>query len=391
MQPSTTLNPATESPRNTEAKRIAKIAKLLPVIGIALLVVVVLAAIAFAWVRVVMLIIGALIAGAAVIGGLYQAYAVRRDRRAHARPGVLADAGGFNLHLLVMGEDTGKPTVILEGGMAAFALNWHWAQTELAQDTRVVAYDRAGFGWSDTSPSRRDAQTCARELRAALSSAGITGPYVLAGWSFGGLVVRVFADLYPNEVVGLVLVDASHPDQWKHMPIPNADRILARMMRFQGELCRFGYGRVVKGAAKLITSGMPPDIAAPIVAHTALRSCWVTESQQAAAWNDHSRPQINTAKPLGDLPVMVLGVSEQPLFGDELTRLQDELMDLSSNSARRIVEGATHESLVARSEYAAQVSQSIRQVILAAQTGQPLASVQQAIQAEHQPVIRRGG
>ena len=347
----------------------------IPVVGLTLLALIFLAAVIFAWVRVVLLIAFLALAGLALIGSIYHARAVKHDRRNFPAAGVLSDAGGFQLHLLITGEDTGNPTVLLESGMASFAVNWHWVQTELAQETRVIAYDRAGFGWSEVSPNPRDAQHCARELHTALFNAGITGPFVLAGWSFGGLVVRAFADLFVGEVVGLTLVDASHPDQWLHMPVPNAERLLARTMQFQGELCRFGYGRVVNGAGKTLSNGLPDYYRQAIIAWCALPDCWKTEAEQARLWTDFSRPQVNNARPLGNLPVYVLSVGEQPLYGDALTRLQEDLTTISSNTARSIVHGASpHETLVAEPQYAAQVAHAIRQVIDSAQTGKPLAS-----------------
>jgi hypothetical protein len=90
-------------------------------------------------------------------------------------------------------------------------------------------------------------------------------------------------------------------------------------------------------------------------------------------WSEFSRPQINNAKPLGDLPVYVLSVSDQELYGDELTQLQEELTTISSNTTRNVVEGATHESLVAKPEYAAQVTHAIQRVVEAAWTGEALA------------------
>jgi pimeloyl-ACP methyl ester carboxylesterase len=101
-----------------------------------------------------------------------------------------------------------------EAGIGSFSSNWAWVQTELAASTRVVAYDRAGLGWSDPAPAPQDAQESARDLHLALQKAGIPGPYVVAGHSYGGLVARAFAGLYPQEVAGMVMVDASHPDQW---------------------------------------------------------------------------------------------------------------------------------------------------------------------------------
>lgn len=372
MQQTTYIGESTPD-KSAQTNRLAFIIRyVLPALGLALAGLVIIGAIAFVAVRVVLGVILLALIGAAVVGGLYQAYAVQQDRRKFPPVGILGDAGGFKLHLLVMGEATDKPTIILESGMACFALNWHWVQTELAKETRVVAYDRAGFGWSEVSPNPRDAQHCARELHTALVNAGISGPYVLAGWSFGGLVVRAFTDLYADEVVGLTLVDASHPDQWLHMPVPNAERLMAKMMDFQGELCRFGYGRIVNGAGKMLADGLPDHHREALIAWCALRHCWKTEAQQAARWTDGSRVQVNRARPLGKLPLYVLSVSEQALYGEALTRLQEDLTALSSNAIRSVVQGTTHESLVANPEYAAHVAQAIRQVIDAVQTGESL-------------------
>jgi pimeloyl-ACP methyl ester carboxylesterase len=111
--------------------------------------------------------------------------------------------------------------------MASFSPNWHWVQTQLAPMGRVVAYDRAGLGWSEPGPGPRDAQQSAGELHTALQNAGIPGPYVVVGHSYGELVVRAFTDLYADEVVGMVLVDASHPDQWAQIPASRDGQLLA--------------------------------------------------------------------------------------------------------------------------------------------------------------------
>ena len=99
-----------------------------------------------------------------------------------------------------------------------------------------------------------------------------------------------------GEVVGLTLVDASHPDQWLHMPVPNAERLLARTMQFQGELCRFGYGRVVNGAGKTLSKDCRTTTGLAMIAWCALSGCWKTEAAQARLWTDFSRPQVNNAQ-----------------------------------------------------------------------------------------------
>jgi pimeloyl-ACP methyl ester carboxylesterase len=255
---------------------------------------------------------------------------------------------------------------VLAGGLVSLADNWHWVQTALARNTRVVAFDRAGFGGSEVSPHPRDVQQIAREMHTALHNAGIAGPYVLAGHSFGGLTVRAFADLFPDEVAGLVLVDASHPDQWAHMPVPSADRMLARTLQITALLSHVGIGRLMTGPAKAVAAGLPEPLQRAIVAACAPARVPATEARQMRAWSAVSRDQVNRARPLGSLPLAVISVSEQDLYGDRLTALQDQLATLSGNVRRVTVTGATHYSLLGEKQHAEQVAGAISWAVAAA-------------------------
>ncbi len=101
----------------------------------------------------------------------------------------------------------GKPAVILEAGGSSNHKTWQLVQPKIAGFAKVVSYDRPGYLNSDTCTSPRDAITIAKELREALIKASIPPPYILSGWSYGGSLVRVFAGLYPKDVIGMVLVD----------------------------------------------------------------------------------------------------------------------------------------------------------------------------------------
>jgi pimeloyl-ACP methyl ester carboxylesterase len=122
------------------------------------------------------------------------------------------DVGGYEMYLHCMG--TGTPTVILEAGYDDVAETWSLVQPEVARFTRVCAYDRAGLGQSDPGPEPRSSLQMVKELHTLLNKAGIEGPYVLVGHSMGGIYARLFADRYPKDVVGLVLVDSAHIDQF---------------------------------------------------------------------------------------------------------------------------------------------------------------------------------
>jgi pimeloyl-ACP methyl ester carboxylesterase len=124
------------------------------------------------------------------------------------------DIGGRSLHLRCQGE--GSPTVILEaGGFGTPSEVWGAVMPQVAEVTRVCRYDRANnqTGRSDPAPTPRTAADIVADLHALLQAADVPGPYVLVGPSVAGLIVRLYAATYPDDVVGLVLVDASHEEQ----------------------------------------------------------------------------------------------------------------------------------------------------------------------------------
>ncbi|UCI07188.1 alpha/beta fold hydrolase [Mesorhizobium sp. B1-1-8] len=108
----------------------------------------------------------------------------------------------------------GSPTVVLETGLGAESEEWTSVQNAVASFARIFRYDRAGRGASDRAPTPRDAYVIVDELRGLLRKADVPAPYVLVGQSLGGLLMRVFAQRYPADVVGLVLVDSMHEDQF---------------------------------------------------------------------------------------------------------------------------------------------------------------------------------
>jgi pimeloyl-ACP methyl ester carboxylesterase len=132
-----------------------------------------------------------------------------------APPGKMVDLGGYKLHLHCQGD--GSPTAVLEAAFGGSSLDWEKVHGPAARITRVCSYDRGGYGWSDPTPKPRDSRSIAQELHELLQAAGAPGPYILVAHSLGGFHVRMFAAQYPTEVVGVILLDASHEDQfgWK--------------------------------------------------------------------------------------------------------------------------------------------------------------------------------
>src|SRR5579884_910974 len=120
--------------------------------------------------------------------------------------GELYDVGGGR-RLMLYHAGKGTPAVVIEAGAGAFGLDYLNLLDLCAKRTTSVLYDRAGTGWSDPGPLSRSAREIVTDLHNALSAAGVEGPYLLVGHSLGGLLVRAFAQHFPNDVVGLVLID----------------------------------------------------------------------------------------------------------------------------------------------------------------------------------------
>ncbi|HEY6621215.1 MAG TPA: alpha/beta hydrolase [Steroidobacteraceae bacterium] len=128
----------------------------------------------------------------------------------------MVDIGGRRIHIDCRG--TGTPTVVFESGLDTNgSLSWSAIHDSVAQFTRACAYDRAGIMWSDPTTGPRDANAVASDLHQTLIAAQERGPYVMVGHSMGGPYIMTFTQLFGANVLGLVFVDASHPNQTKRM------------------------------------------------------------------------------------------------------------------------------------------------------------------------------
>lgn len=242
-------------------------------------------------------------------GYLYQRLGRRRDRQQHPPRGRLVDVGGYRLHLEVTGK--GTPTIILDSSMGV-GLDWAAVQPDLAEHTKVVSYDRAGFGWSDPGPRPRRCSTMVRELRTALDRAGIDGPYILVGHVFGGMVMRLFASRYPEDVCAVVLADALHPDKAEHLPeaFHTYEEDVLRSFNRLRLVAPFGVIRLVGtlGLSDELTKDLemlPKDVRPAVEAAMYRAEHWRTAYAEHVDW-PKSADDIAQASDLGDLPLTVL-------------------------------------------------------------------------------------
>ncbi len=284
----------------------------------------------------------ALIAGLALAGAGYEAIAAGGDAQAYPPPGRMIDVGGYQLQIHCVG--TGSPTVVLDAGLGGSSLDWSLVQTEMGQTTRVCAYDRAGMGWSDPGPQPRTPGQIAGELHTLLTNAGIAGPYVLVGHSLGGKNVRMFALEHPDEVTGMVLVDARSEYVDAHTSAAEADAF-PQALQAQGGMYtvarRLGIARLF-GATLLQT---PPSL--PAETRTAM-ALTTTQPQAVAATTSEGTARaaddgaLQAAPLLGNRPLIVLASEENMTQTPFWPEAQRQLAALSTAGRLIIPAGSRH-------------------------------------------------
>jgi pimeloyl-ACP methyl ester carboxylesterase len=301
----------------------------------------------------------------AVIGAIYQAIATQIDQRTYSPPGEMVDMNDHLMHINCVGQ--GSPTVILEAANLGMSAHWVRVQQQLSQTTRVCAYDRAGLGWSEDGPEPRDARQISSELHTLLKGADTEGPYVLVGHSYGGLYARMYAARYSEEVAGVALVDSSHPEQFTRSAEGRAmyeqTRRIGAVLPF---LTRLGVIRLTNFYPA--HPDLPPQQRAQIEAFNSSTQQVATTVEEFRA-TPETNAQVRSAGSLGDKPLAVITAGEQP---PDWLEMQDELAALSSDSIHRVVEGATHESLLYDKRDAQVTSAAIEQVVEAVRTDRPL-------------------
>ena len=283
---------------------------------------------------------GLVLAAFVSIALIYQAVGSARDARRFAPPGRLVDihnGDGGRLHLLGMGD--AGPTVILDAGIGASSLSWSLVQPLASRFARVYAYDRAGYGWSEPAQLEdgpRIATRMAEELRRLLRAAEVPGPYILVGHSFGGYVARMYAERWPVEVAGLVMVDSPSTSDWAH---PNRERRRqhlggALFSRIGGTLARLGVVRFCldrlsrgsKGTPVAVTRAFgpaaldlvtrmvsqvmkyPPGLRPVAQAHWSRPAPFFTLAEHLEHLPE-SAQQVAACGSLGDLPFVVMTAS----------------------------------------------------------------------------------
>jgi pimeloyl-ACP methyl ester carboxylesterase len=281
------------------------------------------------------LVVGLVVSSAvlAATGATYERFAEYYQRQMFPQQGHSLDVGGYRLNLDCSGQ--GSPAVILDGGVGEPARIWALVQPKIAEFTQVCSYDRAGYGWSDAGPEPRTSSRMVEELNRLLKRAGRTGPFVLVGHSFGGLNVRLYTARYPEQVAGVVLVEASHPDQEAKgfrppvSPLAWLDPVLLRL----GVLRAFF---VLDGAPKT------PAKLRDELEYLMLQPKAITTNHDEVRGFRQSAAEVRTAGSLGNRPLIVLtgaySAQRRPQLHEVwIHDLQPDLVRLSTRGKQVVV------------------------------------------------------
>ena len=321
---------------------------------------------------------------AVVSGVLYEQWSRWDVGNEHPPPGRMVEVDGHKLHLNCAGS--GSPTVILEsGGGWTGSLSFVLVQPEIAKSHRVCSYDRAGTMWSERGHKNPSVTLIADSLHELLRNASESPPYIMVGYSLGGLMVREYASRYPLDVQGMVLVESSHPEQNERFASitgrepdehPRWTALKERALAEVGAMRLLGM---------LAYEHIPSEA---MISNEFLPYSIVAFQREIMPFLENALGAKEMSS-LGNIPLIVLtggeGIrnttpEESPemspdeirIWNEEasiIIEMREELAALSTNSEHRVVEGAGHSISFDAPEAVVRAVNDVSQLILIASQG----------------------
>lgn len=282
-----------------------------------------------------------------------------------AVPHRMIAVDGHKMNLYCSGK--GPVTVVFDSPSGDAGWSWSKVQPDVARHARACVYDRPGMGFSELSKRPNTSENVVEDLHKLLAAAGEKAPYILVGNSLGGANVQVYAYRYPQEVKGLVLVEAEHEDETERADKASGGKIKAfyKMVSDQNKNCLAAAQKGFKpgsdeqamcvGSVEDLGKIFGPKLGAAVAASRGKASYWRANVDEYDAVDTSDAQLRKLRRPFGDLPIVVLtrGVSpyripDQPqsatnkAIEDANFAVQKEYLKLTTRGTQRVVGGAGH-------------------------------------------------
>lgn len=293
-------------------------------------------------------------------------------------PGKLVDIDGTKIHVRVDGEIKNLPTIIIEAGAHSNTEMLHWLNEGLKDKTKVIRYDRNGKWFSEASNNEEiSPEFYAQQLHKLLAKVGAKPPYILVGHSMGGPFTRIFRDLYPTEVEGIVFIDSSHPEQWKRLAqkelLPDKQIKIIKIGSFLSDLGILGiYNKIF--SKKVQDDTLPTESIERTRALTNYNGDVYRMFLKENIETNEVLRRAGNSKNLDSLPILVFTANEQYTESQKQRYrkdgidpekqlkiwfdMQKELKNLSSNS-KQIIMNANHGTIITEKKNADMINREI--------------------------------
>ncbi|MEO1545313.1 MAG: alpha/beta hydrolase [Bacteroidota bacterium] len=291
-----------------------------------------------------------------ISGALYRMFSTKP-----VPPGELVHVDGIKLHIRAEGEKNDLPTLVLEAGAGGNTDIFHWISEGLKENMRVIRYDREGKWFSESSKDSVKPEFYARQLHRLLEKNGEKPPYILAGHSMGGPYNRIYRDLYPDEVKGLVFMDSSHPEQWERLAENGLfDKGQINMIKSFAILADMGilgvYDRIIK--PKSMNEHLPKDCQIRNANLTSYSGKIYRRYLKENDINGDVLKRADKAASLDSLPILVFTATKQYGDAQKWFEMQKELKELSTKGKQFDVE-ANHGTIITKKENAEIITKEI--------------------------------
>ena len=298
-----------------------------------------------------------------LISTIFNQIMVKIETKKYSHLGKLIEVDGHKMH--ITGNGTGQPTVVMTCGSGSICGygDFYCINSRVSDFTRSCIYERPGIGWSEHASTPRDTEQIVSDLHTLLQKAGEKPPYILVGHSLGTMEMLLYANNYPDEVVGIVSIDGASPYHFIHNPrIVTYNRYIMYFFRF---LCYTGIVRILS-ELKLSSSvnfrlkHLPKNLVkldkAQIYKNFA--NSMVTKEIDSIV---STSIKMNEILDLKDIPITIYTVKESFKKLPSWEESQKSLIGLSSNSKQIIIENTNHSNVLYDSSE--QISEGIKELI----------------------------